>query len=192
MHFEPPGFGTCDGVPCFLGIVPGKTKLTESVKIASRWGKVFKGDEASHFTVEIDGKEVKVSAYYSEEYVDVVWTSLDPPVPIDVILERHGPPCGISIYKTDPDRTDTLNGAQILVFYRGVRFDIYLRQWQSDHFAPIMFVHRMTLEDPQAQNSSIPCTIGRYGDPHTIGSPWLGFTSYRRYQQFKIKADTPK
>jgi hypothetical protein len=191
-HFEPPGFGNCDGLPCFLGIIPGKTKLTEAVALASQRGKVYKVDENPHFTLVIDGKEVKVSAYYSEEYVDMVWTALDPPVSTDMIFERYGPPCGISINKPDPDRTDTLSGAQIMLFYRGVRFDISLRQWKSDHLEPIMFAHRMTLEDPQTQNSSIPCTIGRYGDPFTIESPWLGFTSYRRYQQFKIKADTSK
>jgi hypothetical protein len=51
-----------------------------------------------------------------------------------------------------------------------------------------MYAYRIILEDPQAQNPSIPCTIGRYSDPFTLERPWLGFTSYRRYLEFK--ADT--
>jgi hypothetical protein len=190
-NFEPSGFGDCDGLPCFLGIIPGKTKLTTAVELASERGAVYKSDEP-HFTVVIDGKNVKVSAYYSEEYVDYVITSLDPPLPIDVILERYGAPCGIRIDKPEPDRDDTLHDAVIGLYFRGVSFHFRLPQWKSDQLSPHMFAYQVILEDSQLQGQYINCGSDLYGDPHTIGSPWLGFTSYRRYQQFKIKAYTQR
>jgi hypothetical protein len=159
---------------------------------AAQRGKVYKGDYR-YFTVVIGGKKTTVSAYYSEEYVDQVTIPLDSPVPTDVILERYGPPCGISIAKPEPDRADTLIGAEIRWYYPGIAFLISLGYWESDRLSPNnMFAYQVTLEDPQAQNPSLPCTVGRYGDPFTIDSPWLGFTSYRRYQHSKLNTDTPK
>jgi hypothetical protein len=114
--------GYCDGMPCYMGIVPGKTTWDEAVEIVSGTHIVHVRAAdflAAHSTIE-PFLNIQIRPYNDSFSVEL-WTE-KASVSVGQVIAFMGTPCAINVQRWLP----------IYVFYPGMSFNFYQRTPGTD------------------------------------------------------------
>ncbi len=153
-------FGICEGVPCYMGIVPGQTTWDEAQRIITNTPNFsVYTDEINTFSVFNPPQHIKFLV--RENIVLVIDIRLDgnnTPALGNMIL-RLGYPCALG-----------LSSVPLLFAYP------YLLVWDEQVVSPPIVIHpAMLLERVELRNETNTCSgiLLERG-----GHPWIGFKQY--------------
>jgi hypothetical protein len=161
-----------------MGIAAGKT-LWQDVKKQLATYEVLAGHSVDEFDAVIGSLEVSIQRNFQDSADPVVnvlavgdqnWK--EPLFQFGYILERFGPPCGLS----DVD----LANSSIVFEYPTFTIWIYS---SAKTLNPDSAVTYLRLYNPT--NRDIYNTACESGEPRAISPAWLGFTSVERYASYQ-------
>lgn len=179
------GFDLCNGKPCFLGITPGITKISEAKSILTGRGTIT-NNGAKFQQIDINKRAVVISA--SDEIGDttdhIVGYLNKSPIAARAVLERYGSPCSVSVV---PAQCNTYLGCSgwgsIQLYYEAIvaTIDISNLNPSWDYITPESPVEQLELFDPvKYRIPSKVCHI-YYNINGSVDTDWLGFAPIKRY-----------
>jgi hypothetical protein len=199
------GFNTCDGLPCFLGIVPGKTELTAGVDIISQLGNVTESRECYKQVVhdvitvqliamippEVPGSPPRTKCYPARDIVRLR-VFLNTNVSLGTIVAKYGPPCYVTIRGSRITSGKMGDGTVYLLYSGGMTFSAALGAVRGIYpILPVSEIEHYRISEPSKLVLPNGCPQFFEDEKLWLTRPWLGFASVERYEQYK-SADTSK
>jgi hypothetical protein len=158
------GFGTCDGDPCFMGIVPGKTSWEDADILLKRFNPSIQQEGWA----EYDERHLHVILREAKNYVDML--DLSPieyshsfGITLQMLIQNMGVPCAVSY--------STRGSIGPALYYPSFWVVVISNQ---DRIRPLDAIEEIYVAHSE---ESIGCKQTR-ASPR---KPWLGFTLLSRY-----------
>jgi hypothetical protein len=159
----------CGGRPCILGLVPGETRwdTTEAaLQVGSARTIYRKTEPAGEFGFFPSVDSVSLGR---------VSITLDEPMQAGWIIQRFGPPCGVSLYWEM--QIVTLRYPALLANVQMIGDGLHLDD-------PVTSIH---FSDPHFIMERQPDLCMDNVSPHAVfNTVWRGFAPFRRYLEFRL------
>lgn len=166
-------------LPCFFGIIVGETQYTEAENILVSEGLMDYCQAIDQYQF---AQEEKIGGWWCSGFavefnretgiVSLIEFSLTPPVQLQIIVDRYGPPDAVSIVNMGGEHDPWLRGDVLYFQYRMVLLpEEWQKSWEYE-FAPTMLIDGVIYYD-EARFEEEELDGLEY-----FGHPWNGYGTY--------------
>jgi len=160
------GFGLCANTPCIKGVALGMT-WQEVQAVTGQLGSGVAGN--NWLSLPLGNGEVGIRASKDNQYVELIETSAVLMPSISDFIQMYGEPCGVATFGTGPNSLD-------LIYPHNMTVNVLLDK--DNRIGMNSRVQDVSLEDSSLIFQKADCA--HVGNSYI--APWLGFTTYHRFQ----------
>ncbi len=171
------GLGLCDGVPCLMGIMPGRTSLRDAVALLGN--HLALGNDRTTATGSSGTYDRATVREGTPNVVGIVQIEFQQPpmITLGELVALYGPPCKVSWANDEPYILITYPYLSALI-----KTDVSANLALIDQRSPISRVILYS-PSPESCRGQVP-QVDAHPErpPQALAGPWLGFASLKRYR----------